>query len=164
MSILLFGAKYIYLFIIATAVIFFGLQPRERQKNIFVLSVIYLPLAYILAQIVAYFYFDPRPFVVGHFQPLIPHAADNGFPSDHMLLSGAIASILFVYNKKIGAVSWGIAFFVGLSRVGAGLHHWTDIIGSGLIAVLVMAFVKIYIFPRVVKMKMYQKFLGHKII
>ena len=164
MSMLLFGAKYLYLFIIATAVIFFALQSREQQKKYLFLSVIYLPLAYILAQIIAYFYFDPRPFIVGNFQPLIPHAADNGFPSDHMLLGSAIASILFVYNKKIGLLAWVIAFFVGFSRVSIGLHHWTDIIGSALIAVLVMAFVNQYILPSVIKTKFYQKFFGHKII
>lgn len=161
---LLFGTKYLYLFIIAMAIIYFVLPPRQKQKDIIILSLLYLPLAYTFAQIVAYFYFDPRPFIVGHFQPLIPHIADNGFPSDHMLLSSAIASILFVHNKKIGVLAWIIAFVVGFSRVSAGLHHWIDVMGSGLIAILVMVFVKTYIFPHIVKMKMYQKFLGHRII
>jgi undecaprenyl-diphosphatase len=141
-TLLLFGTKYLYLFIIAIAIVYFALQPRKKQKDIIILSTIYLPLSYIFAKIIGYFYYNPRPFVIGHFQPLVAHIADNGFPSDHMLLSSAIASILFIYNKKIGLLAWIIAFFVGLSRVSAGLHHWTDIIGSALIAILVMLIVK----------------------
>ncbi len=162
MSALLFGTKYLFLFIIAMAIIYFALQPREKKKAVFVLSIIYLPLVYIAAKIASCFYFDPRPFAAGHFQPLVPHIADNGFPSDHTLLSCAIASILFVYNKKLGVLAWVIAFFVGLSRVNAGLHHWIDVLGSALIAILVMALVRRYIMPRAAKTKIYQRFLAAK--
>jgi undecaprenyl-diphosphatase len=96
---LLFGTKYLYLFIIALAVIFFVLQPRKKQKDIVLLSILYLPLAYIVAQVIAYFYFDSRPFVIGHFQPLIPHVADNGFPSDHMLLSTSFRKFCVISTK-----------------------------------------------------------------
>ena len=159
---LLFGAKYLYLIIIAMAVIFYGLQPRERRKNILVLSIIYLPLAYLFGQIAAHFYFDARPFVVGHFQPLIPHAANNGFPSDHMLFSSAIASIVFIYNKKIGVLAWVIAHFVGYSRVSSGLHHWIDVFGSALVAIAVMVLVDRYIVPYIAKMKTLQRFFNYK--
>lgn len=144
------------------AVIFCWRQPGERRKNILALSVVYLPLAYLSGQILAYFYFDARPFVVGHFQPLIPHAANNGFPSDHMLFSSAIASILFIYNKKTGVLAWMIAFFVGYSRVGSGLHHWIDVLGGALVAIVVMVLVDRYIFPYVAGMKTLQRFFNYK--
>ena len=31
---------------------------------------------------------DPRPFVVDGRAPLVPHADDNGFPSDHTTVAG----------------------------------------------------------------------------
>jgi len=144
---IIFGAKYLYLFIIAIAGIYFLVQSKERKQEIIILSVVYLPFTYIIAKIISRFYFNPRPFVVDNFQPLIQHIADNGFPSDHMLLSSSIASILTIYNKKIGLLAWIVAFFVGLSRVSAGIHHWTDIFGSALIAILIMFFVSKYIRP-----------------
>jgi undecaprenyl-diphosphatase len=122
------------------------------------LSVISLPLAYIFSKITSIIYFDPRPFVVGHFTPLITHAPDNGFPSDHMLLASAIASIIFAYNKKLGVVAWVIAFVVGASRVLAGVHHWIDILGSAVIAVGTMWLVKRYIMPRLEKTRFFSNF------
>src|SRR5947209_4934856 len=97
----IFGAKYLFLFILATAVVWFFKQPRSKQKEILLYSIVSLPIIYAVLKIAALFYFDARPFVVGHFAPLLPHEPDNGFPSDHTILSAAAASIVFPYNKKI---------------------------------------------------------------
>lgn len=154
----IFLAKYLYIFEIVIAAIYFFLQTRNKQKLITVLSAIFLPLAYVLTQVIATFYFDPRPFVVGHFTPLIPHSPDNGFPSDHMLLTSAIASILFVYDKRIGALAWVIAIVVGISRVYAGIHHLTDVVGSAVIVIASMWIAKKYILPEVAKTKLYKRY------
>ena len=150
-NIVIFSAKYLLFLEIAIFVIYFFLQPRGKQKSIITLSVVFLPLAYIIARVVAFIYFDPRPFVVGHFTPLISHAPDNGFPSDHMLLASAIASIIFIYNKKLGTIAWTIAFIIGVSRVFAGVHHWIDIIGSAVIAIGVIWLVRNQIMVRLLK-------------
>ncbi len=157
-NLIIFSAKYVYVIEVILAIIYFFLQGRNKQKSIVALSIIFLPLAYILAQVIAAFYFDPRPFVVGHFTSLIPHAPDNGFPSDHMLLTSAIASILFVYNKKIGTLAWMIAIIVGISRVYAGIHHLTDIVGSATIAIVSIWIAERYILPQVAKTKLYKRY------
>ncbi len=150
-NLITFSAQYLYLFEMVMAAFYFFLQPRSKQKSIIVLSVAFLPLAYVVAQVIAAFYFDPRPFVVDHFTPLISHAPDNGFPSDHMLLASAVASILFVYNKRLGAIAWIMALIIGASRVFVGIHHWVDIIGSAAITVGTMWFTKNYLMPRLMK-------------
>lgn len=155
---IIFSAKYLYLFEIAIGAIYFFLQPRSKQKSIVLLSAIFLPLAYIVAQVVAALYFDPRPFVVGHFTPLIPHAPDNGFPSDHALLTSAIASILFVYNRRVGVLAWIITAIVGIARVYAGIHHLTDIVGSVVIASVSMWITQKYILHQVIKSKLYKRY------
>ncbi len=91
------------------------------------------PLAYIISRISSYLYYDPRPFVVGHFTPLIAHAADNGFPSDHVLLTGAVAMIVWFYNKKLSAALLVLVLLICWARVYAGIHHATDIAGSVII-------------------------------
>jgi len=135
--IIIFIAKYLVFISAAIAIAFFLKQSRQKQKETLVFAVILLPLSYILAKIVSHFYFDPRPFVIGHFTPLISHAADNGFPSDHTLLGAAIAFVIFHFNKKLGL--WLLLFSVlmGFSRVLAGVHHTVDIVGSILIVGLV---------------------------
>ena len=81
------------------------------------------------------------PFVENNFVPLIAHAADNGFPSDHTLFGAAIASVIFLFDKKWGTGLFMLAFLVGVSRVLAGVHHFVDIAGSLLITIIVTVFV-----------------------
>ncbi len=157
-NLIIFNAQYLYLFEIVLAVVYFFLLSRNQKKFILILSAIYLPLVYIIAKLVAFLYFDPRPFVIGHFVPLIAHAPDNGFPSDHMLLAGAIASILFVHNKKLGAVVWIVAIIIGASRVSTGIHHWIDIVGSVVIVVGTMWLVKSCLMPRLARTNFFMDF------
>ncbi|HCC13760.1 MAG: Phosphoesterase PA-phosphatase related protein [Candidatus Magasanikbacteria bacterium GW2011_GWD2_43_18] len=144
-TIFIFGAQYLYLFIIGLALFYFFIQPTNKRTGFLSFSLINMSLAYLIASIARYFYFNPRPFVVDHVVPLITHAPDNGFPSDHMLLSSALASVLFYYNRKLGAVAWILALIVGVSRVYVGIHHLADIFGSALIAISV-AYITFYIF------------------
>jgi len=134
--IIIFGAKYLVFVILILATIYFFKQDNFNKKKIFIFSLISLPLIFIIAKIASHFYFNPRPFVVGNFTPLIPHAPDNGFPSDHTLLSSAVAMIIFYFNKKIGLLLLFLAILVGASRVLANIHHPLDIIGSLLIPIL----------------------------
>ncbi len=147
----IFGAKYLFLAIIAIAFIYFLSQPKTTKKRIIIFSVVTLPLAYIVAKILSTFYYDPRPFVVGNFVPLIPHAPDNGFPSDHTLISAAFAAVLFPFNKKVAIVASILALIVGISRVYVGVHHPIDILGSIAIAAIVSSI----LFPCIKKLKYY---------
>lgn len=139
--VMIFFAKYVYLLVILLAIIFTLLQPRQIQKKILILAVITLPVTYIVAFLAGKIYFDPRPFVLEHIKPLIPHAANNGFPSDHTLITSAIAAILFVFHKKWGILAGLLALLVGVGRVYARIHSPIDIIGSFVISILVMSVV-----------------------
>ena len=132
----IFSAKYLYIASIAIALIYFYRATPEIRKRMAVFAVIAFGLAFVLATASRAVYDNPRPFAVGDLEPLIAHEADNGFPSDHTLLTAAIASLMLAFNIHIGIWLWLIAGIVGLSRVYAGVHHFADIIGSGLIAAL----------------------------
>lgn len=143
---IIFIAKYLVFISAAVAVVFFLRQPRARQKEMLIFVLILFPLSYILAKISSRFYFDPRPFAAGNFTPLIGHASDNGFPSDHALLGAAIALAIFHFNKELGTVLLLLAAIVGAARVAAGVHHAVDIIGS--IVVVFVVFLIILTFRR----------------
>lgn len=134
----IFGAKYLYILVVVIAFVYFLKQARTKQKQIIVLSIISLPLVYFVAKIIGFFYYDPRPFVVEHFNPLIFHVADNGFPSDHVLLTSSIAALVYFFNKKIGILLWILVLVVGFSRVFVGIHHTIDIFGSIAISFFVI--------------------------
>lgn len=148
-EIIIFGAKYLYLVIVVAAIVYFFSQPKESGRKIILCSIIALPLIYIVAKIGSLLYYDPRPFVVGDFTPLIPHSADNGFPSDHTLFVSALAAIIFFFNRKFGVLLFALAFLVGVARVLAGVHHFIDIFGSIVIASVTTYIVFQYILPKV---------------
>jgi undecaprenyl-diphosphatase len=153
-AVIIFGAKYLVLISVIVFVWFFIKQPRDKQKQILVFTIITLPLIYAVAKLLSLVYYDPRPFIVGHFMPLIPHDPDNGFPSDHTLFASAVAAIVFFYNKKTGLALFFIALLIGISRVLAGVHHPVDVGGSIIIAVAVSFAVYKIILPKIIKLKM----------
>ncbi len=132
--IFIFGAEYLYLIVGAVFFVWFLRQSRPKQKEIIILTGMSLFLVFISSTIADHLFYNPRPFVVGHFTPLIPHKPDNGFPSDHVSLLSTIASVVFIFNRRLSVLFWVLALFVGVSRVYVGVHHPIDIIGSIIIA------------------------------
>lgn len=104
-------------------------------------------LSLLLAKVSGHLISDPRPFVVGHFTPLLPHANDNGFPSDHTLLASFLGYVTLRYSRWVGVAALVAAACIGLARVAAGVHHLEDIIGSfvitGVSTLVVLLLVKL---------------------
>jgi len=136
--IFIFGAKYLYLGIIIIAFIWFLSQNNSRKREILLLSCICLPLIFIVSEIAGRLYYNPQPFVVGNFEPLVPHQADNGFPSHHTLLVSAVSTVVFLFNRRLSLLLWFLTLFVGFSRVYAGVHHIIDVIASIFISIIVI--------------------------
>ena len=132
----IFGAKYLFVLSLVIAGVYFLRQPWSMKKKMAIFGVVSLLLIYGVALTAGHLYYNPRPFVVGHFAPLIPYAADNGFPSDHVLLVSAIAAIVYFFNRRIGIVLWIITILVAISRVYVGVHHPIDVIASMLISLV----------------------------
>ncbi|MCL4405363.1 MAG: phosphatase PAP2 family protein [Patescibacteria group bacterium] len=135
-AVIILVAQYFYMLVLAIGAVFFFTQPNVVRKSMLICGIIIAPLAYVLSRIAGYLYYNPRPFVVGDFTPLIAHAADNGFPSDHVLLTAAVAMIVWFYNKKLSVVLWSLAILIGVARVLAGVHHVADILGSVLLVLI----------------------------
>lgn len=138
-NIFIFGAKYLFILSPILAGIFFLMQSRARQKKMLVLAAVAVPLTYVLVYILNHVYFDPRPFVVGNFTPLVPHIPDNGFPSDHTVLTALIASIVYPFSRKWSFWLFALMVVVAVSRVYVGIHHPIDVIGGALIAIVMTA-------------------------
>ena len=146
-TVAIYGAEYLYILLLMAALIWYLTQPWKAKAEMIAWGVVALPVMYVLLVLAGMAYFDPRPFDIGHFTPLIPHDPDNGFPSDHTLLSSATASIVFFYNRKMSALLWILTALVGASRVYTGLHHPLDIITSILIAATISYLVWRFVLP-----------------
>ena len=125
------------------AVALYWLRARRADKVTLAWQLILGGLiALALARVGGHLYNNPRPFVTGHLKPLFPHAPDNGFPSDHALLTSFLAFALWRWSRGLSIALVVNAVLVGGARVLAHVHHVIDILGSwgfSLVAVLVIA-------------------------
>lgn len=80
-------------------------------------------------------HFESRPFVVEHVRPLIPHAADNAFPSDHLAACGLAVAYLWPRSKPAAVLALLCAAAIGAARVLARVHWPDDIFAGFLIGV-----------------------------
>ena len=133
-SIAIFVAKYFFVIPIALGGMYFLTHHWEIRKKMIILSAISLPLTLIGILILNYLYYDPRPFIITHFDPIVSHIPDNGFPSNHAALTFLIALIIYTFNRKIGLFLFLISILVSITRVYLGLHHFVDIIAGILLA------------------------------
>ncbi len=119
--------------------------PREK-RNINRPMVTVSLIAAILARLVVktailLIHGRPRPYVVietAH--KLIPTSiAENfqSFPSGHTIFFFSLATVLYMFNKKLGVWFYVAALTMGIARIFVGVHWPTDIIGGIILGILV---------------------------
>ena len=92
--------------------------------------------ALILARIVGAFHYQALPSVLGLGRPLILHAANNSFPSDHVSFSFGIAmSLLFSGSTILWPQAVLLAVLVVFARVFVGVHFPLDVLAGALVGI-----------------------------
>jgi len=104
---------------------------------------------YVIVNIIRWLWERPRPFVENQINLLLPHEATGSFPSGHAAFYFAIATVIYLYNKKIGILFFIGSFLIGIARVFVGLHWPSDILGGVLVGIFFVFLVK----------KFFEKFL-----
>jgi undecaprenyl-diphosphatase len=125
-TLIVFCAKYL-LFVMAIALAgYWALSPRANRAELALSAIAALALAYGLARLAGLFFSHAQPFSVYGYEPLIPHAVDNSFPSDHSAAAGVLAGVASLYNRGLGILMWVLALAVAAGRVLSGLHYPVD--------------------------------------
>lgn len=132
----IFIAKYLIIIPPVIAGLYFIYQPLHKKKSILIFSGTTILITGLFALIGGIIYYNPRPFIVEHFIPLISHSSNNGFPSDHVLLASTIATLFSFYNRKVALFLWLTTALIAYSRVFVGVHHLIDVVGSMVISIL----------------------------
>ncbi len=138
-ELIIITAEYVFLVNVIIWGIYLLRHQSDRKVRFIIYTLVAAALALALAKTGNYFFDNPRPFVVQQVAPLIAHEADNGFPSDHTLITAFLAFVIFFKNRRWGAFMLLVALAVGISRVAALVHHPLDIAGSFVFAALGVA-------------------------
>ena len=135
-SLIIFCAKYLFALVVLIVVYVWFRTGRMLQVKMAAVVVLAGILAVIASRIAGKLYYDPRPFVSNPgLKPLIPHGPDNGFPSDHALLTMTLTAALYFYSRRWAAAALVVTAIVGIARVLAHIHSPIDIIGAWLIGI-----------------------------
>jgi undecaprenyl-diphosphatase len=120
------------------AIIFFGiaiLRSKSLKTQAYFLSLAALGAIIsrgILAEIIRYINYNPRPFEELGIKPLFSQYATASFPSGHVSFFFPIALAAYSYNKKMGTWLIVATILMGIARVISGVHWFSDII-AGLV-------------------------------
>ena len=109
---------------------------RERNQSAILRALIALLIANIILKLCNLIYFRPRPFVDHEVNLLFYRPTDSSFPSNAAVVGFSVATTLWLYNRRLGALLLVLATLFGLSRIYCGVHYPSDIIAGALLGAL----------------------------
>jgi undecaprenyl-diphosphatase len=134
-AIMIGSAKYLpVVFALALIALWVTWNP-QNQRAAFLAGASAL-IALGLGQLVGHALPRPRPYLVHSVHQLIPPSLDTSFPSDHATLGFAVAVMIWLYNRKVGAWLLVLAFVLAFSRVFVGAHYPGDVLGGAVLGSL----------------------------
>ncbi len=136
--IVFFASPTAYIFIAVFLMwLLFSHYPRREKLYILLVVASSAVVARLgVTELIRLFYHRPRPFLDLPTTQLLT-SNEWSFPSGHAAFFFAMATAVYLYNKK-----WGMGFFVAatlitVSRVIAGIHYPSDVIAGALIGTIV---------------------------
>lgn len=76
-----------------------------------------------------------RPFINNNVNLLFEHSGSS-FPSGHAAFFFALSTIIYFYNKKIGALFFLSSILIVLARVFSGIHWPSDILVGAIVGII----------------------------
>lgn len=106
-----------------------------------ILLVIPVGVSTAISEIISSIYVRQRPFVtMNDVKLLVPHGADGGMPSHHMVFMVSIAVIIYFFNKRLSFLLIILSVISGIARISAGIHYPSDVLAGafagGVIAII----------------------------
>lgn len=141
-------SEYLVFAVLLIAVSGFLLQAFRRSqagagvkfilKDLFVqgikIFVIPVGLATAMSEIISSLYVRQRPFItMKDVKLLVPHGADGGMPSHHMVFMMSIAFMVYLFNKRMSLLLIALSVISGIARISAGIHYPSDVLAGALL-------------------------------
>lgn len=123
---------YLLVVLLPTLVFFSQYSKREKWEMLLVVGVSALVARFGVTELIRLFIHRPRPFLTLQVHQLLTDSSWS-FPSGHSTFFFALSTAVYLYNKKWGVWFFIATLFITVSRVIAGIHYPSDIIGGAII-------------------------------
>lgn len=101
-------------------------------------AILAVAVAWGIAQVIKAVFPTVRPFELNGLTPLtLLPSSDGAFPSGHSAAAFALATTIWLHDKKIGSVFFIAALTVGAARVWGNVHYPVDILGGAILGAVV---------------------------
>lgn len=128
------------IYIIPVILVVLWLRGNDQTRGGLVMAILVAELALFVNQLIPIWWFHPRPFMLPIGKTFVEHAADSSFPSDHLTFILGVAFALGYWTRLRGTtfIIMGIGMLVAWARIFIGVHFPFDMIGSALIAAILL--------------------------
>ncbi len=111
---------------------------KDFIANLFVKGVVIFAIpvgiATLVSELISVIYVRQRPFVaVSEVKLLVPHSADGGMPSHHIVFMVALITTVFFYERRFATFLALLTLVTGVARVVAGIHYPSDIVAGAVL-------------------------------
>ena len=144
----IFFASYLP-YLIVLAFLYLIYKEKEFRKRIYFSGFAILSAILsrgVITETIRYFFPRTRPFIALDLTPMLIDKAAS-FPSGHATFFFVLAFCTFLISKKWGWILTIATIITTISRVIAGVHWPSDIVGGAIIAGLVFAAMYYWILP-----------------
>lgn len=148
-SLIIFLSQY-FSYIFLVGFIIFALTMVKEKKQLLITAFFSSFFArFVITELIRHFYHRPRPFMIFQVHQLV---SENNwsFPSGHSTFFFAMAASVYFYNKKWGILFLIAALLMNISRVIAGVHYPSDILG-GMIIGVITAYVSFFLLRKFIR-------------
>ncbi len=135
----LFCAVGIVPLTVALFILLWVRMPDAQRRAALVTATFIMLIGLGINQLIGFFYYHPRPFVLHLGYTWLHHPANNSFPSDHGTFMWSLGFALLALGRRGGLQMWGVlltlgGFAVAWGRIYVGVHFPLDMIASFCVA------------------------------
>lgn len=139
-SVIIFVASWLPFILVAFVLVYF-IFIKRNPKRLFILSILVFVSAFITETMKWAIFRHPRPFAaLPDVVSLINISSLDSFPSQHATIFTALATSIFIYDRRLGIWFVVFAVLISVARVVAGVHYPLDVLTGFVIGFIVPFF------------------------
>ena len=123
-------------YLLMLALVIFWYMAKDQRRHSLLEATEASIVGLLINQLLGLMIYYPRPYMIGLVEPLVAHAPENSFPSDHATLMLTVAFYLLRCQswRRQGIFLLILALATAWGRIYSGIHFPLDMLGSFAVA------------------------------